>query len=45
MAGTRILIIEDEPDLAFVLASTLQQEGYEALVAHDGQQGLRKAQT
>ena len=42
---SRILIIEDERDLTDVLVYNLQREGYEATVAHDGQEGLRKAQT
>ena len=41
----RILIIEDERDLTDVLTYNLQREGYETHVAHDGQEGLRKAQT
>lgn len=41
----RILIIEDERALVKVLTYNLQREGYETLVAHDGQEGLRKAQT
>jgi two-component system phosphate regulon response regulator PhoB len=41
----RILIIEDERDLTEVLSYNLQREGYEPIVAHDGQEGLRKAQT
>jgi two-component system phosphate regulon response regulator PhoB len=41
----RILIIEDERDLTDVLTYNLQREGFETLVAHDGQEGLRKAQT
>ncbi|MFO0926659.1 MAG: response regulator [Gemmataceae bacterium] len=41
----RILIIEDERDLVEALVYNLQREGYETLVAHDGQEGLRKAQT
>ncbi len=45
MARTRILIIEDERALTDVLAYNLEREGYEAMVAHDGQEGLRKAQT
>jgi two-component system phosphate regulon response regulator PhoB len=45
VARTRVLIIEDERDLTQVLAYNLQREGFEALVAHDGQEGLRKAQT
>ena len=42
---TRVLLIEDERALTEVLAYNLQREGYETLVAHDGQEGLRKAQT
>jgi two-component system, OmpR family, phosphate regulon response regulator PhoB len=45
MAPTRILIIEDERALTNVLAYNLEREGYEVTVAHDGQEGLRKAQT
>jgi two-component system phosphate regulon response regulator PhoB len=41
----RILVIEDERDLTQVLTYNLQKEGYETTVAHDGQEGLRKAQT
>jgi two-component system phosphate regulon response regulator PhoB len=45
MAGSRILIIEDERALTEVLEYNLHREGYETAVAHDGQEGLRKAQT
>src|SRR3989440_7607534 len=45
MTGTRVLIIEDERQLTEVLTYNLQREGYETIVAHDGQEGLRKAQT
>src|ERR671934_1243442 len=45
MAAPRILIIEDERGLTDVLAYNLQREGYEPVIAHDGQEGLRKAQT
>ena len=44
MAKPRILIIEDERGLTDVLSYNLNREGYETLVAHDGQEGLRKAQ-
>jgi two-component system phosphate regulon response regulator PhoB len=44
MARPRILIIEDERGLTDVLGYNLAREGYEVLVAHDGQEGLRKAQ-
>src|SRR5579884_3339217 len=42
---TRVLVIEDERALTEVLSYNLQREGYETVVAHDGQEGLRKAQT
>src|SRR5207248_5948164 len=45
MARPRILIIEDERALTDVLAYNLQREGYETFLAHEGQEGLRKAQT
>ena len=45
MARTRILVIEDERALTDVLTYNLEREGYETIVAHDGQEGLRKAQT
>jgi two-component system phosphate regulon response regulator PhoB len=41
----RILVIEDERALTKVLSYNLEREGYEVIVAHDGQEGLRKAQT
>jgi two-component system, OmpR family, phosphate regulon response regulator PhoB len=44
MARPRILIIEDERGLTDVLTYNLQREGYDTVVAHDGQEGLRKAQ-
>jgi two-component system, OmpR family, phosphate regulon response regulator PhoB len=45
MASTRILVVEDERGLTEVLVYNLQREGYETVVAYDGQEGLRKAQT
>jgi two-component system phosphate regulon response regulator PhoB len=45
MARPRILIIEDERALTDVLTYNLQREGFEPILAHDGQEGLRKAQT
>ncbi len=41
----RILIVEDERGLTDVLEYNLKREGYDTVVAHDGQEGLRKAQT
>jgi two-component system phosphate regulon response regulator PhoB len=45
MGQPRILIIEDERGLTQSLTWYFTREGYEAVVAHDGQEGLRKAQT
>ena len=45
MAQPRILIIEDERGLIQSLTWYFNREGYETLVAHDGIEGLRKAQT
>src|SRR5262245_48456423 len=44
LARPRVLVIEDERALTDVLVYNLQREGYETIVAHDGQEGLRKAQ-
>jgi len=41
--AAHILIIEDERDLAELLAFNLQQAGYSATLAHDGVAGLAKA--
>src|ERR687884_1784239 len=40
---TRILVVEDNPDLAFGLRNNLEIEGYEVLVAEDGPTGLEHA--
>ena len=39
----RILIVEDEPDLIVGLRDNLEFEGYEIVVACDGQDGVEKA--
>ncbi|MBP2437203.1 response regulator transcription factor [Microbacterium amylolyticum] len=38
---TRVLLVEDEPDLAEPLAYLLQREGYEIEIADDGEKALR----
>jgi len=43
LMAAHILIIEDERDLAELLAFNLQQAGYSATLAHDGAAGLAKA--
>ncbi|HEX2188369.1 MAG TPA: response regulator, partial [Longimicrobiaceae bacterium] len=40
---TRVLVVEDNTDLAFGLRTTLEIEGYEVVTAHDGRDGLRLA--
>ncbi len=40
---TLILVVEDNPDLAFGLRNNLEIEGYEVMVAEDGPTGLAKA--
>jgi two-component system phosphate regulon response regulator PhoB len=45
MGQPRILIVEDERGLTQSLGWYFGKEGYEAVVAHDGPEGLRKAQT
>ena len=40
--STRILVVEDSPDLAFGLRTNLEIEGYEIRVAGDGRTALRE---
>jgi len=40
---SRILVIEDNADLAFGLRNNLEIEGYDVQLAHDGQEGLTVA--
>lgn len=42
MAGKRILIIDDEPDLRRILADALSSRGYVVETAENGLEGLRK---
>ncbi|HEX7243621.1 MAG TPA: response regulator transcription factor, partial [Longimicrobiaceae bacterium] len=41
---TRILVVEDNPDLAFGLRNNLEIEGYEVEVAGDGLRGFARVQ-
>jgi len=42
---TRILIVEDEPGIAFALEADLRTEGYSVAMANNGDDGLRLAST
>ena len=41
----RILLVDDEPSIIKMVGKRLEVEGFEVLVAMDGQDGLKKAQT
>ncbi len=43
MGNKRILVVEDEPDLADLLIQYLKHEGYSIMVALDGKDGLERA--
>lgn len=40
--GNKILFVEDEEDLALIVADTLREQGYEVITAADGIAGLEK---
>ena len=40
---TRILVVDDERDLALGIRANLEVEGYEVVVAHSGEEGLTQA--
>ena len=42
---TKVLIIEDEPNMVIGLKDSCEYEGYEVCVARDGKEGLAKAST
>lgn len=41
---TRVLVIEDNRDLAFAVVNALESEGFEAFVAESGPEGVEKGQ-
>ncbi len=41
----RILLVDDEPSIIKMVGKRLEVEGYDVMVAMDGQDGLKKAQT
>ncbi|MGE3173635.1 MAG: sigma-54-dependent transcriptional regulator [Planctomycetota bacterium] len=44
MTGSRILVVDDEPDLRFVLRDLFEDAGFEVLEAGDGAEALELAQ-
>jgi DNA-binding response OmpR family regulator len=42
---SRVLIVEDEPGIAFALENDLQTEGYEVVVVADGVEAVRRARS
>lgn len=42
---SRVLVIEDNRDLAFAVVSALESEGFEVIVAENGPDGVEKGQT
>lgn len=44
-AGKRILIVDDEPDIAKLIRHYLERAGYQTLLAHNGADALRLAQS
>lgn len=45
MAGDRILIVDDDPDILDVLKITLEEEQYEVIEARNGQEALEAVRT
>ena len=41
---SRILIVDDEPSIVKMVSKRLEVEGFDVLIAMDGQEGLAKAQ-
>lgn len=41
MMTSKILVIEDDPSILFLIRQTLQREGYEVITATNGSEGLR----
>lgn len=39
----RILIVEDEKPIADILSFNLKREGYDVIIAYDGQEGINKS--
>ncbi|MCM8781005.1 MAG: response regulator [Candidatus Omnitrophica bacterium] len=40
---TKVLIVDDEPDIVAVMKFTLESKGFKVITAYDGLEGLKKA--
>jgi two-component system alkaline phosphatase synthesis response regulator PhoP len=45
LAATKVLVVDDDLNIQRVLVFTLKQEGFEVIVASDGQSGVEMAQS
>ncbi len=45
MAGTQVLVIEDNEQNLYLITYLLEQNGFEVVQAHDGKEGCRIAET
>lgn len=45
MAGKRILVVDDEPDVVTLIERTLKSEGFDVSLAYDGISALEMAET
>ncbi|MFY9342799.1 MAG: response regulator transcription factor [Planctomycetota bacterium] len=45
MAKSKILVVEDEPDILEVIQYNLEREGHKVIACRDGEQGLSRART
>jgi len=41
----KILVVDDDTDIVYILKSTLEKNGYEAITASDGEQALKLIKT
>ncbi len=45
MKRSKVLLIEDDPDISLLLSVRLQVNGFDLITAQDGEEGLKKART
>ncbi len=45
LLSNRVLVVDDEPDIAGLVKVILEKEGYQVVTASGGEEGLQKAET